>query len=277
MILHIPMDDVFLLLLKMNEQPQIYMLHRVLAKVDSENYYFQRKTAISWQCFIKLLDKIEENNQQTAVISQLHQHHKNNVYITFDDGYIDNALALDEMLKRGMVATLYPVKDFIETNFSPIDDMAHYLRLHPNVNSTLKKSLIDGRLKNILKKISTHRYRYLRQHLFSISSDYPYKRLFLHTAQLKYYLKAGIELGIHGCSHQIFTTLSATQLAQELKQASDWLYHLGAEKKLSICFPHGKFNPQVISQCHNYSHLLLGVDTKITNQAVFKRIHLQEK
>ncbi|MCK5855213.1 MAG: polysaccharide deacetylase family protein [Sulfurovaceae bacterium] len=253
------------------------MLHRVLEKIEPDNYYFQRKTAISWQCFIKLLDKIEEDNQQTAVISQLEKHSKDNVYITFDDGYLDNAPALDEILRRGMVATLYPVKNFIETNFSIIDDMAHHLMQYPSTNSKLKKSLISGRFKNILKKISVHRYRYLRQHIFNISSDYPYKRLFLHTLQLKYYLKAGIELGIHGCSHQIFTTLSTQQLAQELKQASDWLYYLGAKKKLSICFPHGKFNSQVIAQCYDYSHLLLGVDTKITDQAVFKRLHVQEK
>ena len=256
--------------------PEIYMLHRVLPVFDKNNYYFQRGTAISWQRFIDLLDQIEKRQLKTAVISDLSNNQENTVYLTFDDGYKDNAQAFDEILKRGMVATLYPVKNFIETDFSPIDNMAHYLMQYPQIDFDLKQSLISGRLKHLLRKLSVKRYCYLRSKWFGLNENNKRESIFLTTEQLKKYVKKGIELGIHGCSHRTFTTLSKEQLKQELVTAKDWLTSLGNKNHFSICFPHGQYNQEVIQFCLGYSKLLLGVDTKTINP-VLRRIYIKEE
>lgn len=280
MILVIRTDREYLLLLKINKMgknPKIFMLHRVLNEYDEGDYYFQRETAISWKKFIELLDFIEMKGWKTKPISSLGEGcTDNDAYITFDDGYMDNARALDELIGRGMTATIYPVKDFVQNKFSPIDDMAHYLMSTENVTNTLRHSLLVGRIKKILRWTSSSTYRRLRGSLFGIETDFEHTQMFMSEQALKCYCEKGIELGIHGVSHRAFTLLSPHTLKYELIESLAWIRALGAEHQVSICFPHGKHNKQVIQECSNISSIFLGVDTNQTHPLVYRRIHVTE-
>ena len=262
----------------MKQQPRIYMLHRILKYYDENNYYFQRNTAISWNKFIELLDLIEINGWQTRHISSLAQGYTDNdVFITFDDGFKDNSTAFDEMIRRNMTATLYPVKDFALTGFSPIDDMAHHLMATPGVASDLLQSLLSGRLKRLLRGVSASRYRYFRKHWFGINFDAIREPFFMQEKQLAYYRSQGIELGIHGRSHRAFTHLTTFELSAELSDCLHWLRSLGNDSPTSICFPHGKHNDLVIKQSHLIANILLGVDCDDIHLSVLRRVHITEE
>ncbi|MFK5892669.1 MAG: polysaccharide deacetylase family protein [Pseudomonadota bacterium] len=261
----------------MKQQPRIYMLHRIIEHFDESNYYFQRKTAISWLKFIELIDLIEKKGWKTRCISSLVQGYTDNdVFLTFDDGYKDNSSALDELIRRGMTATVYPVKNFTLTNFSPIDDMAHHLMATPNVAKNLLSSLLDGRLKRVLRRMSASRYRYFRKHWFSIDIDANNADLFMQEKQLKRYSSQGIELGIHGRSHRTFNHLTSSELSSELSDCLNWLCSLGNVSSTSLCFPHGKHSETVIKQSQSIVKIMLGVDCDTLLPPVLKRIHVTE-
>ncbi len=255
---------------------KIFMLHRVLPEFAPNNYYFLRKTAISWQCFIGFLDKIESMNWQVKPLSTIKFcNPKRDVFISFDDGYADNHFALHEIHRRGMSATLFPVKIFSQTNFSPIDDMAHHL-MKSEISNTTKKSLLDGRLKRLIRKLDPLQYRRLRKDWFEVNEDAQHGQLFMSETDLKYWCKSGIELGIHGTSHRVFTSLTPQQLNKELTISRTWLYSLGAQACLPICFPHGKYNNQVIKQCNKFTSFLIGVDAEKSSPSVYRRIQICE-
>jgi peptidoglycan/xylan/chitin deacetylase (PgdA/CDA1 family) len=262
----------------MEQQPRIYMLHRIIEHYDENNYYFQRKTAISWNKFVELLDLIEISGWQTRSISALENGYTNHdVFITFDDGYKDNSNALDELIRRGMTATVYPVKNFALIGFSPIDDMAHHLMTTPNIAKNLLQSLLDGRLKRVLRGLSAARYRYFRKHWFGIDIDANSAHLFMQEKQLKHYSNQGIELGIHGRSHRAFTHLVSCELSSELSDSLSWLRSLGNVSPISICFPHGKHSEIVIEQSLAIGQILLGVDCDTQLPPVLRRIHVTEE
>jgi len=259
------------------KQPRIYMLHRVIEHYVEDNYYFQRKTAISWNKFIELLDQIEMNDWQAKPISSIAMGFTDqDVFITFDDGYEDNCNALDELIRRGMTATVFPVKDFSLTGFSPIDDMAQHVIASTTINLNLLQSLLRGRIKKILRGMSATRYRYYRKHWFSIVIDADNDDLFMSEEQLRHYCVHGIELGIHGRTHRAFIHLSSSELRSELEDSFNWLKSLGSMPAISICFPHGKYNEQVIKLSQSVGQILLGVDCNTLDSAVFRRVHVTE-
>tara|TARA_R110001583_G_scaffold158496_1_gene310424 strand:+ start:2723 stop:3502 length:780 start_codon:yes stop_codon:yes gene_type:complete len=254
------------------------MLHRVLPVYDADNYYFKRRTAISWETFIYLLDTIQAHGWSTRPASELNQNITEDcVFITFDDGYADTAKALDEILSRNMTATVFPVKDFTLSGFSPIDDMAQHLMNSTGVTSAVQDSLLDGRLKKLLRRLTPQRYRQLRKRWFGIEQDEFCEPLFMSESQLLQYSDRGIQLGIHGTSHRVFNALTTDGLKHELSQAHNWLSRFSASTTFPICFPHGAHNEQVVETCWGYSKILLGVDTESICSNVLRRQWITEE
>jgi peptidoglycan/xylan/chitin deacetylase (PgdA/CDA1 family) len=257
--------------------PKIFMLHRVLPEYDPDNYYFKRDTAISWRRFIAILDQIEMEGMQTLPISAVNRDsNRSSVFLTFDDGYADNAAALDEILRRGMRATVFPVQQFIQEAFSPIDDMAFHLMAHNDVPLDLYSSLMSGKFKKLLRRLSANRYRYLRRRWFGLINDASPWDLFLTNQQLSDFVSRGIELGIHGSSHRVFTSLTDNELLKELSDSRDWIHSLGIRGNLSICFPHGTHDQRITNICSGFGEFLLGVDALPLCETVKRRIHIKE-
>lgn len=260
----------------MPHNPEILMLHRVLPVFDADNYYFQRKTAISWQRFMTLLDEIEAKGLVTLPASALaHAIPDSAIFLTFDDGYIDNVEAFDEILRRKMTATLFPVKQFVQQGFSPIDDMAQHFMNADSIPEDIKHSLLTGRLKRLLRSIASHRYRRLRQRWFNIEQDSP--GIFMNEKQIRFYSERGIELGIHGVSHRVFTQLGTTRLLSELSESARWLEYLGQKSKPPLCFPHGKFNHSVLNLASGFSSVYLTVDQQTEGGGVWRRMWVVEE
>jgi len=258
--------------------PVVYMLHRVLPHKQMNNYYFQRKTAISWSRFIELLDGIEERGQKTVTISSIANgsEGKSTVAISFDDGYLDNVLALNEICRRGMTATLFPVQSFVQQGFSVIDDMAGHLMHIDSIETELYHDLLRGRLKKILRRLTPKRYRYFRRLWFGIDYDANSSAKFMSESQLSDFIFRGIEVGVHGVSHRVFSCLSDRRLLAELTDARSWLFSLGAKGVLPICFPHGDYDQRVVEMCLHFGVPLLGVDVKSKNSNVWRRQWITE-
>ncbi|WP_461534728.1 polysaccharide deacetylase family protein [Spongorhabdus nitratireducens] len=248
----------------------------MLQEYDPDNYYFQRRTAISWGRFIQLLDKIEADGCETLPVSALGKASPQSVFITFDDGYADNFRAIKELLRRGMTATIFPVRNFSQQQFSAIDDMAANLMMSDAMPADLRASIINGRIKKIARRLSSERYRFLRAKLFGIAEDRLIEKLFLTEQQLSELVDSGIGLGIHGCSHRIFSSLPEDILEKELQESLDWLISLGISKQPAICFPHGAHDERTVEICSQYSKYLLGVDCKPVCKEVHRRIHVKE-
>lgn len=253
------------------------MLHRVLPKHCADGYYYRRGTAIDIDCFRRMLDALERNHWQTVTPLE-----KNNgarqVCLTFDDGYADNALALDELLTRDMRATVFAVKNYCTDNFSPIDDMAAWLDDRPDVSPKLAASLVHGRIKRQLRGMSAQRYRHLRRRHFALG-DHPNAAQFLTEQQLRDYCARGIAIGIHGCTHRVWSCLSTLQLRTEIEHAARWLRALGVRDIAGLCFPHGQYCSwrNLSSEITQLAEVgLFGVDEKYTDPAVTHRIWIRQ-
>lgn len=256
------------------------MLHRVLPR-RVDNYYFRRGTAISFDHFRRLLDALETHRRLGVTPLSSHDDRAaadRRVCITFDDGYADNAAAFDELLARGLRATLFVVKDFIVDNFSPIDDMAARLDDAPDVPAALAASLETGRIKKMLRNMSAQRYRHLRARHFA-AEDHKHAARFLTEQQLRDYHRRGIAIGIHGGTHRVWSRLPAARLRAEINQTARWLRELGVDRIAGLCFPHGQYRC-----CENLGDEiaqlaavgLFGVDKKYADPAVTPRIWVKQ-
>lgn len=255
------------------------MLHRVLPR-RADNYYFRRGTAVSFDHFRRLLDALEKHRwlSVTPLCRPARATNRRRVCITFDDGYADNAAAFDELLARGLRATLFVVKDFTVENFSPIDDMAAWLDDAPNVPPELAASLETGRLKNILRSLPAPRYRRLRARHFT-ANDHKHAAQFLTEQQLRDYHRRGIAIGIHGRTHRVWPRLPAARLRAEIDETARWLRGLGVNRIAGLCFPHGQYR-----DCRNLGGEierlaavgLFGVEQPYTDPAVTPRIWVRQ-
>ncbi|KPQ01670.1 MAG: hypothetical protein HLUCCO03_11655 [Marinobacter sp. HL-58] len=140
----------------------VLMLHRVLQKYEPDNYYFRRGTAISWTRFESLVVWAEAQRAKgfpTPVF-------------TFDDGYSDNQAAFQVLLNKQLPVILFPVRDYIQTGFSVIDDMAARLNGPDcSLSPRITRSLLSGKLKRCLSALSPAEYRYYRARWFGIMDD----------------------------------------------------------------------------------------------------------
>lgn len=244
----------------------VLMLHRVLEQYDPNNYYYQRGTAISWQRFNTCLLWAVECREQGLP----------GPVFSFDDGYADNEPAIKALLSAGLPVVLFPVRDFVLTGFSPIDDMAARLNQGElELSAKLRASLIGGKLKACLAKLNADQYRAYRQRWFAIDEDAS-SAAFLSELQLRELVSMGLQLGVHGVSHRIWTEISPADLHAEIQGSLEWLSSLGCKHPFGLCMPHGKINVDVYQALSAYSLPLFGVDQDYPF-AVLRRRWLKEQ
>jgi len=255
------------------------MLHRVLPR-RSDNYYFRRGTAISFDQFRRLLDALDAHGWRTVTpLCSLDESAAGRcVCLTFDDGYADNTAAFDELLARELRATVFVVKDFIVDNYSPIDDMAAWLDDKPDAPAEMTASLETGRIKRMLRNLSAQRYRRLRARHFGVD-DHANAASFLTEQQLRDYHRRGIAVGIHGRTHRVWSLLPAARLRAEILDSARWLRGLGVDQIAGLCFPHGQYR-----NCANLGGEitrlaavgLFGVEKQYADPAVTPRVWVKE-
>lgn len=263
------------------------MLHRVLPS-RSDGYYFHRGTAITFDRFRRMLDALQKYNWRSetplcrvtrmAGAWQSGDADVQRVCITFDDGYADTAAALDEILARGMCATVFVVKDFSVTGFSPIDDLAAWLDANPDAPSALVASLTGGRLKKLVRNMSATRYRNLRWRYFA-RGDHPEAVGFMGERVIADYYRRGVAFGIHGTSHRVWSGMRAGEVRAEIVESACWLRGLGIKDIAGLCFPHGQYRDcqQLGGEAARLARVgMFGVDCAYADARVTRRVWIRE-
>ncbi len=72
------------------------------------------------------------------------------------------------------------------------------------------------------------------------------KYIHLNQEELKQLSAAGYEIASHGRSHRSFTSISVSELRQELVQSKQELESLTGKRVQTVCYPFGCFNEQVM-------------------------------
>ena len=246
------------------------MLHRVLPELRADCYYTQRGTAISRRQLEILLN--ESQRRGLPLVTSRPVNGQPAICLTFDDGYADNAWAFDRILKAGGRAWLFPVKTYVQQRFSVMDDFAAQLRMYAEEQSSFDLA----RVRQIIRQVTPNRYRYWRERLTSITQDRCDAELFLNEKDLKQYSAAGIEMGLHGVTHRIWSNLSWSELAWEIRESEDWLTELTGTRPLGACFPHGKEPSEQAVTSLLSAYDCFGVDKPYSQNQVIRRFWLRE-
>lgn len=168
---------------------------------------------------------------------------KNNILITFDDGYYNNSLVLP-LLKEYKTPTLF----FISSENVILGEVFWWdilYRLKKEGTSEVKLSL----LKSKFKKMNPDQIRKLIIKDFSEKAFKPineYERPF-SVDELKNFSKEQfVIIGNHTANHAILTNCSYKMVVNQICKAQNDLYRIIGRKPKYISYPDGKFSTQII-------------------------------
>lgn len=246
------------------------MLHRVLAGVPSEHYYYRRGTAISQSKFLALLRTIEDHN--LPIVTEPEGSPDKAVCLTFDDGYADAGWALERLLERDASAWVFPVMQYAQEGFSVMDDLAAWI----DARFQLRALEENPRVRHLARRLNVARYRRLRKRFLGLAVDRCDPALFLSELKLAGFAARGIRLGVHGVTHRIWPSLGERLFEQEIEPALRWLRGLGEAAPERFCLPHGKV--PAVQMLHQLNHLgiCLGVDRKYEEPGIIRRHWVKE-
>lgn len=184
---------------------------------------------------------------------------KHYALITFDDGYKDNYDdAFPVLKKHNLPAVFFVPTDYIESNKVPWwDEIAwmikqcdlEFIQLHnwenkvfidkQNIEYTLRKIISEIKknreipIENVLKEISEH------VQLKYTESD---NHLFMSWNMLKEMAVYGMNIGSHGCSHKILSSLLSAEQSEEIKTSKIFIESKIDVEVKAFAYPEGGAN-----------------------------------
>lgn len=166
------------------------------------------------------------------------------IMLTFDDGYFNNLLAIEVLNKYKIPATFFITTRNVLENRSYWWDIIYKYRLKQGSN------LEKIREEQVYLKNFKHSFieTYINQN-FGNKSHEPWSDIDrpLNTKELKEIsTNPYITLGNHTCNHVILTNYNSQEIKDELSSSNKTLYEVTGIKPLTIAFPNGNFNSQVL-------------------------------
>jgi len=175
--------------------------------------------------------------------------------ITFDDGYADNAeIALPELQKRDMPATIFVASDFLDggsmwndriidavrtTREESLDLSGLGLQVHPVNNVESRQELVPLLIDRAKYLPPPERHEFVSglQEQAAVSNP---RNMMLTSEQLRMLSDGGMAIGGHTSSHPILGKLSANDAETEIGGGRDRLEEIiGAPVRL-FAYPNGK-------------------------------------
>jgi peptidoglycan/xylan/chitin deacetylase (PgdA/CDA1 family) len=166
------------------------------------------------------------------------------IMLTFDDGYFNNLLAIKVLTKYKIPATFFITTKNVLNNTSYWWDIIYKYRLKEG------KTLEKIREEQIYLKSFKYTFieRYINQN-FGSKSQEPWSDIDrpLNTKELKK-ISANpyVTIGNHTRNHSILTNYTHQEIKEELFLSNETLCNITGIKPLTVAFPNGNFNSQIL-------------------------------
>ena len=161
------------------------------------------------------------------------------VWLTFDDGYYTNHRVLPLLKEYKIPATFYISSNNIRDGKAFWWDVIYR-----------KRRRVDNELLDSLKKLKAEQIEAKLLRLYGSKSLRPVSDLDrqFRPSELKLLAREKfVELGNHTADHAILTNYSVSEMASQIKACQDYLVLLTGRLPVSISYPNGNYNQQVIS------------------------------
>lgn len=223
------------------------MFHRILpvSEIDTNDAYFIRGTLISQERLEEVILEYLENDYSFETISNIDNNScKNQVALTFDDGYTDNYLYAKPILdKHNIKGSFYPIIGYCkESTIAPLDTYYHYV--NKKIAKEEKENWITGKQKKSFISLSISQQKEFLKTIVK-GSDSENKLSYMTLKELQELDYSGHEIGGHSMYHDIYTQLSESQISKDIKQTKQCLSEIGIEIN-SYAYTDGQYNLKVI-------------------------------
>ena len=198
--------------------------------------------------------------------------------ITFDDGWRDNYEVAFPILRKHMIpATIFLTTNFVGTDRTFWHTDLMYLTLHHDLSQLLKNTRVVSaypdpvrrrllelpRLRvrdvhaadRLIEAVKATCAEHVRERLIQDIGDTvgcrrPFlreRRFFLDWDQVREMAATGVEIGSHGCSHQILTQLEPKEAEEELVRSKMEIERRTGRAVEHFAFPEGMANAEALS------------------------------
>ncbi len=183
-------------------------------------FYKNNFKVISLEMLIELIHKKEPLTERYALI-------------TFDDGYVDNyELAFPVLMKHNLVATFFISTDYINNKKLPWWDEVAWIIKTSNLNSInlpfsrseiiIDRYNIEDSLYNVLSEIKRNKQYRLDDVIQSLRDQSRINGgkididIFMNWEMLAEMVSSGMDIGAHGISHRVLSSMSMEEQVQEV-------------------------------------------------------------
>lgn len=237
--------------------------------------------------FLKKFNIINHNDLNEILLKKK-KFRKPCLLLTFDDGYSDHYEYVFPYLKKKKIsACFYPptiifkekklldvnkIHFILEKNINIniiINEIKNYLVTNSNINPNIvEKNNInlkcdyDDRSTVLIKRLLQYYIpeeirkkliNYLFNRITNLNDKVLANELYMKKENMIEMIKEGMCFGSHGYSHSWLTSLTNKKVENEIIKSNNFLKKLKI-KNLSICYPHGGFNDNIIKIVKKYDY-----------------------
>ena len=182
---------------------------------------------------------------------------KMNVFLTFDDGYLNNKTLLLPILEELQIPALFFVTGQCENLWMDLFDVADHAQLNletireemnlPGASSKeLKRKIIESKPEKVMTIL-----KLLHEQVRPVYKDYKIYIDLLSDADLKELSEnALIELGNHTKNHFNLCVLNEGEIASEIQNCEERIEHVFSNNKKRIAIPFALYNSTIL-ECLN--------------------------
>ena len=185
---------------------------------------------------------------------------ENHIFLTFDDGYFSNYLALPILKFFNVPATFFISSNNILNNKCFWWDIVYRERIKQGYSKeSISKEIKDLKTKKN-KKIEEHIINEFGKNAFNPISDID--RPFTPEELKRFSRENLVHIGNHCINHEILTNYSFSEVKLILENSQKTLNSLTGKIPMIISYPNGNFSDEIILASEQNKSLKLGITTQ---------------